>query len=84
VEYADVLDHLHGRQARYVAMGGVALVAHGMAREVRDLDIIVGGPPHAIDGTILALTSIGFYPTIPLPLSAVVGRPTTGRSRFGS
>jgi hypothetical protein len=55
-----------------------------MAREVRDLDIIVGGPPHAIDGTILALTSIGFYPTIPLPLSAVVGRPTTGRSRFGS
>lgn len=51
---------------RYVTVGGVAVVLHGHARLTADLDLIVDLEPQPAADAVSALTSIGFYPRLPV------------------
>src|SRR5258708_7530369 len=39
--YRDVLQSFHSRKVKYVIIGGIALSAHGAARNTFDLDILI-------------------------------------------
>ena len=69
--YCDVLDQLERDQVRYVVVSGVAVVAHGHARPIIDLDIVIDPAPQESQRAMHALTFAGFVPSIPLSLSMV-------------
>ena len=66
--YGDVFERLEAEGVRYVAVGGVAVVLHGHERPVNDLDIVVDPAPAEARRAQAALMSLGFVPTLPLPL----------------
>lgn len=69
--YDDVFAQLERAQARYVVIGGVAVVLHGYARPIADLDIAVDPAPDEARRAFNALCARGFAASIPLPLSAI-------------
>ncbi len=69
--YGDVFDRLNRDQVRYIVISGVAVVLHGYARPIYDLDIVIDRAPDEAQRAMQTLTASGFVPTIPLPLSAV-------------
>jgi hypothetical protein len=66
--YGDVFEGLEAEGVRYVVVGGMAVVLHGHERHVKDLDIVVDPAPVAARRVAAALMSLGFVPTLPLPL----------------
>jgi hypothetical protein len=66
--YADLFEQLEHHDVRYVVVSGVAVVLHGHARPIADLDIVIDPTPDQARHTMLTLTASGFVPTIPLPL----------------
>src|SRR2546423_7622891 len=64
----DVLERLEAEAVRYVVVGGVAVVLHGHERPVNDLDIVVDPAPAEARRATAAMMSLGFVPTLPLPL----------------
>jgi hypothetical protein len=69
--YSDVIDRLERDQVRYVVVGGVAVVLHGHARPIADLDLVIDPAPDETNRTLRALCGLGFVPSLPLPLSAL-------------
>ncbi|HEX8139154.1 MAG TPA: hypothetical protein VF544_16425 [Pyrinomonadaceae bacterium] len=69
--YSDVFERLERDQARYVVVGGVAVVLHGYVRPIADLDLVIDRAPEEINRAMRALSGLGFVPSIPLPLSAL-------------
>jgi len=67
--YSDIFEQLEREGARYVVVGGVAVVLHGHARPVADLDIVVDPAPWEAARALRALVGVGFVPTLALPLS---------------
>lgn len=67
--YCDVIDGLERDGVRYVVISGVAVVLHGHARLVVDLDIVIDPAPEEADRALRSLTQSGFVPSLPLPLS---------------
>ena len=67
--YCDVFDWLEREEVRYVGVGGIAVVLHGCARLVADLDIVIDPAPEESDRALRALLRAGFVPSLPLPLS---------------
>ena len=68
----EVLAGLAAMDVRFVVTGGVAVVLHGCERAVPDLDIVVDPAPANLVLVMTCLARLGFWPTLPLPLSAVV------------
>lgn len=68
MEYGDVFERLEAARVRYVVVGGMAVALHGHARPTRDLDIVVGRAREESRRATAALLSLGFVPTLPLPL----------------
>ena len=66
--YEDVFERLEAAGVRYVVVGGVAMEWHGHERPPRDLDLVVERAPEATRRATEALLSLGFVPTLPLPL----------------
>lgn len=71
VIYSDVFDRLEQDKVRYVVVSGVAVVLHGYARPIADLDIVIDRSPDEAQRAMLTLTANGFVPSIPLPLNAL-------------
>ena len=67
--YRDVFERLESEGVRYVVIGGVAVVLHGLARPVADLDIVVAPAPEEAARALRALAGVGFVPSLSLPLS---------------
>jgi hypothetical protein len=67
--FSDVFERLERDGVRYAVISGVAVVLHGHARPVADLDIVVSPEPGESDRALHALTQLGFVPSLPLPLS---------------
>jgi hypothetical protein len=69
--YNDVFERLERDHVRYVVVSGVAVVLHGYARPVADLDIVIDCAPDEAQRAMNALMATGFMPTLPLPLSVL-------------
>src|SRR5215213_7327304 len=67
--YSDIFEQLEREGARYVVVGGVAVVLHGHARPVADLDIVVSLAPGEAARALRALVGAGFVPSLALPLN---------------
>ena len=52
---------------RYLIVGGLAVSAHGHCRVTFDIDLVVQLQPENVRRTMLALESLGYRPTIPVP-----------------
>jgi hypothetical protein len=60
---------LEERGARYLVVGGVAVVLHGHPRFTADLDLVLALDPLNVASAITALGSLGFRPRAPVRLS---------------
>ncbi len=57
---------LEARKLRYVVVGGLALVLHGVDRLTADIDLAVDLAPEAAASLIATLLSAGFRPAAPV------------------
>ncbi|MEX1046355.1 MAG: hypothetical protein WD757_03300 [Actinomycetota bacterium] len=64
--FEPIFDALETAGARYITVGGVAVVLRGHARLTTDLDLVVDLEPEQAATAIDALTSIGFVPRLPI------------------
>jgi hypothetical protein len=69
--FEDVLAALAREGVRAVVVGGVAVVLHGHARPIEDLDLVVGTDPFAARHAMQVLAMAGFVASVPLPLASV-------------
>jgi hypothetical protein len=67
--YCDVFDRLEHDGVRYVVTSGVAVVLHGYVRPIADLDLVIDSASDEAGRSLSALISLGFVPSIPLPLN---------------
>lgn len=56
--------------SRFIAVGGLAVVAHGFLRATQDTDIVVEFLPENIERAFSALESLGYKPTVPITAAA--------------
>jgi hypothetical protein len=61
-----VFGALNGSGARYLVVGGLAVVAHGYVRLTADIDIVLDPGPEALGRAIAALTALGYRPRAPV------------------
>ena len=59
---------LEKAQARYLVVGGLAVIAHGYVRLTKDLDLVLDLSPNVLPNALGALESLGYRPLIPVPL----------------
>ncbi len=64
--YEDVFRRLHGDGIRYVVVGGVALVLHGVVRLTVDLDLMVDLAPENLTRFVAAMNALGYRPRVPV------------------
>lgn len=64
--FFEVLRLLAGGEARFVVVGGVAVVLHGHPRLTVDLDIIVEPDEARLRGLLQQLEGAGFVPRLPV------------------
>ena len=55
-----VFSSLHQHQVRYVTIGGIAAILHGVPRATFDLDILIEATPDNVQRLLDALLDIGF------------------------
>ena len=63
-----VMEGLHRHEARFLLVGGMAVVAHGYGRMTYDIDLVIQLTPDNIRRTFEALTQLDFRPRIPVTL----------------
>jgi hypothetical protein len=81
LDYGDVFERLEAGRVRYVVVGGMAVALHGHERPTRDLDIVVDNAPREARRATAALLSLGFVPSLPLPLELLTVLRFTDASR---
>ena len=59
---------LQQAQARYLVVGGVAVLAYGYARFTEDLDLVLDLSPDSLQRALAALESLGYRPIIPVTI----------------
>ena len=57
---------LNGCGARYLVVGGLAVVAHGYVRLTADIDLVLDPDPAALRRAIGALAALGYRPRAPV------------------
>lgn len=65
-----VLNALNQAGARYLVVGGVAVVLHGFLRTTKDLDLVIQLERDNLQRGLQALKDLGFQPVVPVPLEA--------------
>lgn len=59
---------LNQSQARYILVGGLAVIAHGYMRTTSDIDLVVSLDPDNLHKALAALQRIGFFPKQAVPI----------------
>jgi len=54
---------------RYVVVGGLAVLAHGVLRTTNDIDIVLDLEEENVARATEALAALGFQPLVPVPLA---------------
>ena len=57
---------LNGCGARYLVVGGLAVVAHGYVRLTADIDLVLDPDPDSLRRSIAALEALGYRPRAPV------------------
>jgi hypothetical protein len=70
--YEAVFNRLEERKVRYVVVGGVALVLHGVIRLTADLDLMVDFSPENLSAFVQAMNELGYRPKAPVPAEAFI------------
>lgn len=61
-----ILEALNEAEARYLIVGGIAVVAHGYVRYTADLDIVLNLERENVIRAMNALEAIGYRPLVPV------------------
>ncbi len=64
--YEDVFRILNEYKVKYIVVGGVAVVLHGVLRFTADLDLIVELKEENLEKFYVALGTIGYLPKVPV------------------
>jgi len=65
----EVIFHaLQAANARFIVVGGLAVIAHGYVRMTQDLDLVLDLAPASIQDALGALESLGYRPLVPVSL----------------
>jgi hypothetical protein len=67
--YEEIFRNLHKRRVKYVVVGGVAVVLHGIVRLTVDLDIMVDLGKKNVERFLEAVGSLGYAPKAPVALA---------------
>ena len=62
-----IIGSLNQAGARYLIVGGLAVVAHGFVRFTADIDNVLEPDPNAMRRAIAALSALGYRPRAPVP-----------------
>ena len=65
---ADVVSALNAGHVRYLVVGGVAVLAHGVVRTTLDLDLVLDLEDENVRRAIDILRNFGYKPTVPEPM----------------
>lgn len=65
---ADVIAALNANHVRYVVVGGLAVIAHGVARTTLDLDLVLDLEDANVRRAIDVLRDLGYRPMVPEPI----------------
>ena len=65
--YEAVFRALNQAAVRYLVVGGVAVVLHGVPRTTADLDLVLALDEHNLLSAVTTLESLGFRPRAPVP-----------------
>lgn len=65
-----VVRALNEARVPFVAVGGLAVVAHGYGRQTQDLDLVVRLDPETILAVFGALRGLGYQPRVPVTAEA--------------
>lgn len=72
--YLEVFDKLNKAKVRYLVVGGVALVLHGVVRLTADLDLFVDLKENNLNKLLKALKELGYKPRLPVNPSDFTNR----------
>ncbi len=61
-----IVESLNRAGARYLVVGGLAVVAHGFVRFTADIDLVLDPEPAAMRRAIDALSGLGYRPRAPV------------------
>ena len=64
--FEPIFQALETGRVRYVAVGGIATILHGVIRLTRDIDLVVDLDPVEARRAIEVLGSLGFTPSVPI------------------
>lgn len=67
---------LEAERARYLVVGGVAVVLHGHPRFTADLDLVLDLRPDNVRAAMRALEGLGYRPRAPVPATAFADEST--------
>ncbi|MCE0521533.1 MAG: hypothetical protein LV480_01310 [Methylacidiphilales bacterium] len=59
---------LQEAEARYLVVGGIAVVAHGYVRLTKDLDLVLDLSSESLKRTLTVLQGLGYRPINPVPI----------------
>lgn len=68
--YEELFRALNEAGARYVVVGGLAVVLHGHPRLTADVDLVLDLKPYELGNALRAFDSMGFRPSVPVELAA--------------
>jgi hypothetical protein len=74
--FTPLFEALATAEARYVVVGGLAVVLHGHARLTADADLVVDPAPDQARRAVDALTALGLRPRVPVAARDFVDPPT--------
>ena len=63
-----IIAALNQADARYLIVGGLAVVAHGYVRYTADVELVIALDTANITRTMKALTGLGYRPRVPVSL----------------
>src|SRR5438309_5240068 len=66
MKFAPILHALKKRDVRFIIVGGLAVILHGVPRTTFDLDILVDMSPENVHELLDALGPLGFHPRLPV------------------
>ncbi len=70
--YGDVLAGLQAADVRFVLVGGLAVILHGVPRTTADLDLVLDLEESNVLRFVEVMTRLGFTPRAPVPAADLV------------